>query len=90
MSFKIVIADDLKPVFAKLRMKDKARFIAVENKILQISECDVISIQHFKNLRGSMSRLKRVHVGSFVLIFRIKGCTIIFEKITPHDSAYRR
>lgn len=90
MSFKIVIDDKLKPVPAKLKRKDKARFVAVKNKILQISECDEISIKHFKNLKGDMSHLKRVHIRSFVLAFRVKDNIIIFERLTHHDDAYRR
>lgn len=90
MSFKIVIDDKLKAVLVKLKRKDKARFIAIKNKILQISECDGISIEHFKNLKRNMSHLKRVHIGSFVLAFRVKGNTIIFERLAHHDDAYRR
>ena len=90
MTFKIVVSDKLKLIFSKLRKKDKARFIAVKKKILQISGCDAVSIQHFKNLKGSMSQLKRVHIESFVLIFRVNDDNVIFEDLTHHDSTYKR
>ena len=90
MSFQIVISNKLKSFLSKLKKKDKATFVAVEKKILQISYFDVVSIQHFKNLKGGMSLLKRVHIGSFVLTFRVKGDTIVFESLTHHKGAYRR
>jgi len=55
---------------------------------LEIS-LDERGIEHFKNLQGSMSHLKRVHVGSSVLTFRVKGKTAIFERFTHHDDIYR-
>ncbi len=88
MTFRIVISASLEGVLGRLRKKDKARFLAVMNKILKISECDGLVFQHFKNLRGRMSHLKRVHIGSFVLMFRVEGDTVIFENLTHHDDSY--
>ena len=88
MTFRIIISGSIEAVLARLRRKDKARFGAVMNKILQISECDVLGFQHFKNLRGRMSHLKRVHIGSFVLTFRVEGDTVVFENLTHHDDSY--
>lgn len=33
---------------------------------------------------------KGIHIGSFVLIFRIKNDTIIFEEIDHHDKIYKK
>ena len=65
---------------ARLKRKDPVLFHALEKKILQIASCDSVSITRFKNLRHGMSDFKRVHIGSFVLVFRVKEDTVIFEQ----------
>ena len=88
MSFSFEISDGLKKILDKLRYKDRNLAIAVRKKIIQIINSDSVSIGHFKNLRHDLSHLKRVQVGSFVLIFRIKGNVIIFEDFDHHDRIY--
>lgn len=72
----------------KLKRKDPVLFAAVQKKIIQISELDSADIQHFKNLRGNLCDYKRVHVGRFVLMFKVEGDTIIFDRLRHHDDAY--
>jgi len=90
MSFKIVISDGFKKSLSVLKQKDKTTYHAVKKKILQIASCDISSIERFKNLRGNLKSYKRVHIGSFVLIFRIVDDTIIFEEFNHHDRAYKK
>ena len=78
----------LEKVMAKLKRKDPALFRAVQRKINQVSLLDRAAIDHFKNLRGEVSAYKRVHVSSFVLIFKIEGSVIIFDRFRHHDEAY--
>lgn len=85
----MIDASKIEDVLRKLKRRDPALFAAVQKKILQIAEMGVVSVLHFKNLRGSMSHLKMVHVGSFVLTFQIKGDTVVFEDFTHHDEAYK-
>ena len=64
---------------------------AVFNKIRQIVELnDETTIDHFKNLRHELSEHKRVHIGSFVLMFKVfrKENFILFDKLEHHDDAY--
>jgi mRNA-degrading endonuclease RelE of RelBE toxin-antitoxin system len=72
----------------KLKRKDPNLFRTFQKKINQISGLDKGAIGHFKNLRGNLSDYKRVHVGSFVLIFKIEKDTVIFDKFRHHDEAY--
>ena len=88
MSFRWEISDKLKRILSKLEKKDKILSIAVNKKIKQIITCDKISIQHFKNLRGNLSGYKRVQIGSFVLLFQVKGDKIFFENFVHHNKAY--
>ncbi len=74
----------IEKLLRKLKQKDPALFRAVQRKIDQIAKLDRETINHFKNL----SNYKRVHVGSFVLFFKIEGNTIIFDKLRHHDGAY--
>lgn len=84
----IVNASGLEEIFRKLKRKDPALYVAVKNKIDQISWLDELTIGHFKNLRGNLKEYKRVHVGSFVLFFKLKGDVIIFDRFAHHDDAY--
>ena len=85
---KICISDELKRTMIKIKKKDMAFFRRVQMKINQISACDEEMIHRFKNLRGSMSNYKRVHIGSYVLLFRIEGDLLIFDRLVHHDEAY--
>ena len=78
----------IEEVLQKLKRKDPALFRTVQKKINQIASLDKASIQHFKNLRGNLKDYKRVHVGSFVLMFKVVEDTIIFARFMHHDDAY--
>lgn len=90
MSFKRKVSDELKKSLRILKRKDRVTFLAVDRKMHQIAGQDRISIDHFKNLKGNMSHLRRVQIGSFVLRFKVNGDTIIFESFRHHDKAYKR
>lgn len=80
----------IEKVLRKLHRKDPAMFKTVQKKISQISFFDEVSIHHFKNLRHDSSEFKRVHIGSYILTFKIKGGNVIFERFAHHDDAYIR
>ncbi|MFW6283119.1 MAG: type II toxin-antitoxin system RelE family toxin, partial [Minisyncoccales bacterium] len=62
----------------------------VLNKIEEI--INSYDIESYKNLRNNLKNYKRVHVGSFVLIFRFDKLKklIIFEDLDHHDKIYKR
>ena len=88
MTFKFVITPALSRQIDKLAHKDRVLALAIRNKMTQIINSDVVFINHFKNLRGNLSDYKRVHVGSFVLMFKVEKDTIIFDMFRHHDDAY--
>jgi mRNA-degrading endonuclease RelE of RelBE toxin-antitoxin system len=90
MSFRIVISDELKKTLVILKRKDKTMFQMVEKKILQIASLDSISIQHFKNLRSPLNDFKRVHLGSYVLLFHVQANNIIFDAFEHHNKIYQQ
>ena len=78
----------IQDTLTKLKRKDLALFRAVQKKINQIAGLDESAIKHFKNLRGNLKDFKRVHVGSFVLMFKVEKDTVIFDRFRHHDEAY--
>jgi mRNA-degrading endonuclease RelE of RelBE toxin-antitoxin system len=49
-------------------------------------------IEHYKNLRYDMKDRKRVHLGSFVLVFKVlkESGTVSFIDFAHHDEVYER
>ena len=90
MTLTFGISDNFRKVLDKLARKDRNLAIAVRKKIDQIVSSDAKTIEHFKNLRGDMSHLKRVQVGSFILTFRVEGNTLFFEDFDHHDRIYSK
>ncbi len=91
MSISFDISPKLEKILDKLGKKDINLAVFVRKKIQQIIDTDPANInKHFKNLRHGMSHLKRVQIGSFVLVFRIKDDTIIFEDFDHHDRIYKK
>lgn len=72
----------------KLKIKDPQLFRAIQKKINQIANLDIVAIDHLKNLRGNLKDYKRVHIGSFVLIFKVENDILIFDKFKHHDKIY--
>lgn len=77
-------------IMQKLKAKDYSLFIALQKKIAQIGALDMIAVEHLKNLRHDSSYLKRVQIGCFVLVFRVKEDTIVFEDFDHHDRIYKK
>jgi len=81
---------EIEGALRKLKKKDAALFRAVQKKILQISRLNAEETEYFKNLRAPLQQYKRVHVGSFVLLFRIEKDTVFFGAFGHHDDVYKR
>lgn len=88
MSFRFTISPSLAKRLDKLAHRDRALAVAVRKKIVQIKSSDSAFLDHFKNLRGPLKEYKRVHVGGFVLLFKVEEDTIIFDRLLSHDEAY--
>jgi len=88
MTFNFIITPALSKQINKLALKDITLAIAVRKKIIQIINSNTAFINHFKNLKGKLSKYKRAHIGSFVLMFKVEKDTIIFDKFRHHDEAY--
>lgn len=87
--FVIKYSEKLKRTLKKLYKKNKPLYQQVLKKIEEIINSG--SVEHYKNLRYDMKDSKRVHVGSFVLIFQYdkKLNTLNFDFFGHHDEVYR-
>ena len=83
---KYEISDHLKKILKKLRKKDKSLYETLMKKMEDIINCD--DVEHYKNLRYNMKDSKRVHVGSFVLVFQWENNKINFDDFDHHDNIY--
>ncbi len=93
MTFEFDLSDELRAVLEKTSRKNPQLARAVYRKIEQITQLnDETTIDHFKNLKHGLSDLKRVHVGNFVLMFKVfkERKFILFDRLEHHDDAYRR
>jgi len=88
MALDYILSQELRRNLEKLAFRDNALAVAVGKKIRQIASLDDDALSHFKNLRGNLSRYKRVHVGNFVLFFCVEGELIVFDRLLHHDDAY--
>lgn len=75
-------------IIKKLVKKDRNRSEQVAKKMDEILSCD--DPNHYKNLRYDESDKKEVHIGHYVLIFRLEGETIQFIDYDHHDVILRR
>ncbi|VVB68427.1 Uncharacterised protein [Candidatus Norongarragalina meridionalis] len=71
--------------------KDKALVERVKKKIGEIVSRDEETIDGYKNLRKPLEEFKRVHIGNFVLTFRVykEKRFVFFHSLRHHDEAYR-
>jgi addiction module RelE/StbE family toxin len=86
MSFTIVPDPKVEATFRKMWQKDSARFGQVEKKLRELAENPEIGKPLKKPLRG----LWRLHIGHYVLIYRIarKNQKITLVDYAHHDEVY--
>ncbi len=81
------IHPDLDKILLKLSKKDKIQYEQILKKIDEV--INSLDINHYKNLRNPLQSYKRVHIGHFVLLFKVDDNTIIFRHYDHHDSVYK-
>jgi YafQ family addiction module toxin component len=75
-------------IFQKLSKKNPRQLEKIMKKLEEVAE----DPHRFKPLSNIMKGFRRVHFGSFVLVFSIdeKNKTIILEDFDHHDEIYRK
>lgn len=85
--YSLEVVEKVDRVFKKLRKKDLVQFEALSGKVKDILE----NPQQFKPLKRPMQHMRRVHVGSFVLVYDIDEArrVVTIRRYEHHDNVYR-
>ena len=85
--YNLEIEEEVFRAFKKLTKKDRKHLEAINKKIEQILNDPF----QFKPLKHPLDGLRRVHVGSFVLIYEVleNQKTVRVLKYEHHDQAYQ-
>ena len=91
MTLDYDFSDKLKAKVTTLRKTDKKLTEALFDKVTEVLSRDETTVEFYKNLKSPMQEFKRVHVDSFVLIFKFfkKEKFVFFEDFDHHDKAYQ-
>ncbi|KKQ35782.1 MAG: Addiction module toxin, RelE/StbE family [Candidatus Nomurabacteria bacterium GW2011_GWB1_37_5] len=83
---KISFSFNFENILHKISKKDKSTFKEIEKQILKIFNNPLIG----KPLRNVLKNYRRVHIDSFVLLYRINEEEIIFVDYDHHDKIYKK
>lgn len=84
MSYTIEFSDEFESSMKKLKKRDKVLFEQIQKKLIDIVE----NPEHFKPLRNVLAGYRRLHFGSFVLIYTIEEDIVRIISLDHHDKAY--
>lgn len=84
--YSLEVEEEVSKTFKKMLKKDRKQLEAVHKKIEQVLSDPF----QFKPLRHPLEGLRRVHIGSFVLIYKVidNPPTVRIVKYSHHDEAY--
>ena len=71
--------DDIKDI-----KKDKVLYKRLWKKIAEIMQ----NPEHYPMKKHNMKGKRAAHIGSYVVVFEIKGSDVVFLKFEHHDFAY--
>ncbi len=84
--YSLEISDQCRKDVKRLIKNNKTLEVALEKAISKV----LANPEHFKPLRWPLENTRRVHVlGSFVLVYEIKGKAVRLLRFAHHDEAYR-
>lgn len=84
MPYSIEFSDEFEKSMNKLKKKDKALFQQIQKKLIEL----VDNPEHYKPLRNVLAGFRRIHFGSFVLIYTVEGETVRIISLDHHDRIY--
>ena len=84
MSYEIIFSND----FIKSMKKLKKKNLKMAERVIKKLDEIIDNPQKFKLLRNRLAGYRRIHFGSFVLIFTIREDKVIIISIDYHDKAY--
>lgn len=83
---KIIYSEDFERAIRRTKKKDHELFSQLDSQMTKI-----IREPHFgKPLRYTLKNRRRVHVGSFVLIYEVHNGELRFIDFDHHDRIYKK
>lgn len=84
MAYSIEFSKEFQKSMKKLNKKDKVLFEQIQKKLIEL----IKNPEHYKPLRNVFAGFRRIHFGSFVLIYKIEGNVIRIISLDHHDKSY--
>lgn len=84
MDYEIRFQPRFEKQMKKLKKKNKALSEQIKKKLEEV----VMQPEHYKPLGNVLHGLRRIHFGSFVLIYRVEGNLVKVLKVEHHDDSY--
>ena len=83
---KIIYSPEIERALTRYKKKDKTLLDRVETQIVKICQEPNIG----KPLRHSLKDRRRIHIGSFVLIYEFHNGELRFLDFDHHDKVYKK
>lgn len=84
--FRVTLSPRATEIFERLARKDPALHERIENQLIKIKR----EPQLGKPLRHELRNRRRLHVGSFVMLYEITGNEVKVTDFDHHDKIYKR
>ena len=84
MVYQIEFSVQFERSMKKLKKKDKVLFEQIQKKLIDL----VQNPDHYKPLKNILAGYRRIHFGSFVLIYKIGGDIVRIISLDHHDQSY--
>jgi len=84
MEYSIEFSASFEKSMKKLKKKDTVLFNQIQKKLINL----VQNPDHYKPLRNVLAGYRRIHFGSFVLIFKLEGEVVRIISLDHHDKSY--
>jgi YafQ family addiction module toxin component len=86
-SYSLEVVEKVDKIFKRLQRKDPIQFEALSKKVNEI----LTNPHQFKPLRAPMQHMRRVHVGSFVVVYEIdeERRAVTIRRYEHHDYVYK-
>jgi YafQ family addiction module toxin component len=84
MEYIIEFSSQFEKSMKKLKKKDKILFEQIQKKLLDL----INNPEHYKPLRNVLAGFRRIHFGSFVLIYKLEENIVRIISLEHHDNAY--
>lgn len=84
MEYVIEFSEEFDKSIRQLKKRDKILFEQIQKKLIDV----VHNPTHFKPLKNVLAGYRRIHFGSFVLIYTIEEKTVRIISLDHHDQSY--